>query len=235
MILQELYLCYKDLRQYVDPREAGRTDPVPHLPVTCKDLLLQLLELDPPLGYAIIEQLTFKDNPSLSHHNEQLQSIHLECLFSVLSTLKKAVGDGGEEMQRTPGSLVKHLLHLLALFKPRQEMKNLQLKVFLQELSAFLSSKQTVISLNRVYSALLGRETTYLIEVFCEVDHQYRMQQRQNCERDIQGCMLSDIGHRILSLCQDDKRKQSWRDLFLTSLKHEKHFLDLIMVRAIRT
>ena len=218
------------------PQSAGR-----QLPLPCEDWLTTLLSTDPSLGHALLQQLTGPDTEHFQKNNSRLQGIHLRCLQASLTELRYlaavVASDQAPLDPNLQASLTKHFTDLLCLFNPQPSLMDLALTHFLEELLEFLSQDGArYLSLEVVYSALLGREDTFLLEEFCKIEHDERMRAHRAAGRSVAGADDLDLcerGHQVLGLCYHGDRDQAWRDLFLTSLRHDRHFLDLIMVSLV--
>lgn len=180
-----------------------------------------------PKPYSV-KQVNKELQTKILDHRQSLDGLHLKCLCQMLSDLIKA-SYHPPTSQLILQRLVGNFCHLLALFDPHPD-SSLPLAAFFRDLCGLLDKPGAVqLHLNTVYSVLLGRDTTFLFEHFCQVQTELKELQRVKI---LPGSLdiLSPWQQTVLSIALSPDRQHSWKEMYLCCRKQGKHFLDAVMV-----
>ncbi len=237
-MFQELYSYHREAFSSTLTGKPVPKSAVPFLSHQTQVFLKHIFLQDSALGHALLQALKVKDNDLYIRNNALLQGLHLKCLNVLLETLKGLASDSQEE--GSPSKTVRHFLELLSLFNPDSDMvKDPQVTTFLHDLCLFiLQTGSGNLPLRLIYSALLGRADTDLLEKLCTVEYEVRMKKHEesvSLDKGNSTAEMSKLHKYMLSLSFNPDRPHAWKDLYLLCLKQETHFLDLIMVGFIIT
>lgn len=204
----------------------------------------------PCLGCALLQALKAESGHPLQPRNRLLCAMHLQCLSSLLKRLRICQDQGTFRDTSEADSLhvegtedenlQQSFYELLALFNPTSEdCKTLPVKEFLSQLAESVLkgnddqiTKQPIFHRDHVYSSLLGQETTTLLEQYLEcetkvIEDKYISQSK--LDEDVKYSLFKSE-KCLIGLSVDKDRPHAWRDYYLSAVKQERHFIDMIMV-----
>ena len=112
---------------------------------------------------------------------------------------------------------------VLAFFDPEKQFTELHAPVrkLFEELVQTLNGRKSAIT--KIYFALVGKSSTWMMEVFLQVSYKLRWKEMTNGSTDEMSVWLKAV-------CEEGNRKTAWRDMYTVCLQQNKHFLDMVMV-----
>ena len=228
VFFQELYVLHSPTRsQHLQHNvESGL------LSSQCEQFLGRLLLDHPSNGCALLHFLLSANTPHKSARDDQLLQCHLTSLTLMFHQLKMSK----TENRQLDADLQKFYC-LLAGFHPssRQLAGGIPVKEFLQEIIEILHHDPSFLHWDQVYSALLGRNGSHLVELFNRVHCQYTFHFYQSAECRKVGVFLddklTDFQKCIVGLSRNRARSEAWRDVYTVCWMENRHFVDSILVR----
>lgn len=214
VFFQELYIYHNKLCHSSKSENAE----LPRLTKSCWDNIRNLLLSDPALGVSILEALAPTDK-----HSGEVQDFFVLTLEGLLEEVTQVLEEGKSGNQDPGLTIADNICTLLALCSLRIVPNVDKLKSFLRNLCKFHLSFPNVIKIETLYSALLGRDESSILQEFCNAYF----------EEILKVDILDDVsedGQKVLSLCKSGDRKEMWKNLSILSYHQRRHFLDLIMV-----
>ena len=172
------------------------------------------------------------DSSGNTESDDRFLLCHLTSLTLILHRLK--LPDNGNNHQ-LDGDL-KKFDSLLAGFDPsaRQLVAGIPVRELLQEIIEILHQDASILRWDRVYSSLLGRTTSHLVELFGDVHcrHTFNLYQSTECRNVgvFRDDKLTDFQKCIVGLSRNPARSQAWRDMYTVCWTEDRHFLDSILV-----
>ena len=221
--------------------------------------LHDVLISSPALGHALICNLTVPNSPAHLLNNEALQLLYVKGIQGALETLTQLrVPEGGEttdsdsqyESDHTYPSLIHRtqsiakecrrltvlVYDLLSLMDTQPDMARVsvdKLFVCLLELCHRVGA-DLVVSFNaeKIYSCLLGRASTYLIERLHHAEDYIRMKVMGRGGGMGEKGVLASV--QSFELLKRTSSPRDWRELFYFAHHDRRHFLESVLVREER-
>ena len=201
------------------------------LSADCEQFVGRLLLEHPSKGCALLHALVTANASHNTATDDQLLVCHLTSLTLLLHQLKVP---GSENDQF--GEDLHKFYSLLARFEPspRQLRTCVPIGELLQEIINILHQESSFLRWDRVYSALLGRNGSHLVELFNHVHCRYTFNSYQSAECRNVGVFLddklTDFQKCIVGLSRNLARDEAWKDMFTICWMENRHFLDSIVV-----
>ena len=212
--------------------------------------------ISPALGHALIQALTVPANPHYLSNNQLLQNAYVDCIRECLESLAAissrdefetdssydsqyesdhASGGGVSSAHRECERLINSVYSLLALIDPVPEMSKLVKKLdsvfhslLLSEFSVSPELPSLRFETGRIYSCLLGRSSSFLVNRLQEVEEYLRMKSSAESTAESQS-VEQGRGGKALSL-RSLSSKEEWRDHFYEAIFDHKHILENVLV-----
>ena len=210
---------------------------VSHLHAATVTFLKQLLIENPELAHAIITEITAKGR-GFAENNEILQMLYIDLLEELLLSARPRPSSTDPTTCVVPETAEGDAVYqLLSFMDPSLEMLRLSdhLEKLFEELIKRTTTKGTSMHLDkeRLYSCLLGRSTTFLIDAFCRIENRIRFQSslQPNATMNFQTSqVLSPTAQICYSQSFVEDRKWAWQQLFFHSQLERNHFLENMVV-----
>ncbi|XP_064623470.1 zinc finger FYVE domain-containing protein 26-like isoform X2 [Lineus longissimus] len=229
-IVKELYLFHRRLHMKTS-RQIDYL--VPKLSEECIAFLKNLMLEKPSLCHSFLQALSVINEPVHFQHNQELQSIYLDCLQGILHRLCR--GNPAAILCKddcryckivsdipTCDNLTVKFYQILSLYNPHDSTdEELYRNLFRQILDVSYNG-DNILQLDMVYSCLLGRTSACLVEAFAQLDN----------ERRFLGSSTTGAA-TFLQFCNDMDRLKSWKNIYLLCIKQKQHFFDSLMQSAI--
>lgn len=206
----------------------------------CQEFLASVLHARPALGAALLQALCAATDSTAPQITESFHLLHLRCLHHIFNAIKEVAHcSTALETADRLRMLTEKFYDVLAFFDPNPTMVHLQtsLREFFLSLLKTIhelragGNSSTLLEEHFIYSALLGRETPYLVQVYTESEQILRTEDSLSAEKSL--APVADLSHVeicLVAAARLSDRKEAWRRMSLMCVKHQKHFLDLIMV-----
>ncbi|XP_070571338.1 zinc finger FYVE domain-containing protein 26-like isoform X2 [Ptychodera flava] len=199
---------------------------IPSLTAASLVVLKKTLQRDPVLAHTIINYLT-KKNVDHLENNTALQQLYVDSITEDLAALKSQC-DSKDTSSTEVNVTSNHLCQTLMLFDPTQDMNSLQIQRLFWEISTLIQNHQ-IIEEQDIYSALLGRDTSFLMQQYCLVQNEFRSDLLKTSGRP---SVKEDV--RVnLQLSQCENRTNAWKDMFHMCVKSESHMLESTVETAL--
>ncbi|XP_077991490.1 zinc finger FYVE domain-containing protein 26-like [Glandiceps talaboti] len=225
-VLKGLYNYHNHLLTYQDAG-AGFVDVIPTLDSECLEALGRIVEKDPVLGYTIINYISLKGNEEHFENNQKLQQTYVDCIHKDLQALRN---ESLEDF--SVSGIVRHMCDTLKLLDPAPNMRALQIRPLFREILRLLAEKPSIVQYCDVYSALMGRDTVYLIQQFFDVENEFRQEIVKHS--DLSMSYVKDNIDISLQVSQHKNIENYWKDMFYRCLKSESHALENIVQTALQ-
>ena len=195
----------------------------------------------PALGHTLIQSLIVHGSIVFEKNNLILYNIYLQCLHTLLSEIDNNIVNASEMVVHRTGTsnstdvneaIIGRFYDILSMFDPPKSIKGPSFTKFLEDLYKISNVDDSPLRLDSVYSCFLGKSSQFILDEFSETWSNLCNGGYQNvC---VSAGFLTDVGRSVLGLCQEGDNVTRgafpWKDLYLLSLKHQKHFLDTFIV-----
>ena len=194
------------------------------IPSACGVVLLN----NPRIGHFVICMLIKKhSNANLS---VELHTLYLQTLEKLVERLKRDdVNDPDSKL--TAKNCVLHLLssHDGVI----SDNESSRFESALESLNGYLQSANSVLTADEIYMSLMGKESCELLAAFTESQWKYKrkMFEQQYRASGKPEAVLEEM--LLLHILHDHDRKDAWRHIFRLIREKQKHFLDMVVVRAV--
>ena len=200
----------------------------------CEHFLGRLLLENPLKGCSLLHSLKAVDSSGNAARDDKCLLCHLTSLTVILHRLKVS-DDANNQLD---GDLQKFYC-LLAGFDPsaRQLGAGIPVRELLLKIIEILHQETSFLRWDRVYSSLLGRSASHLVELFGQVHcrHTFDLYQSTECRNAgvFRDDKLTDFQKCIVGLSRNPGRGQAWRDMYTVCWTEDRDFLDSILVWSI--
>ena len=128
------------------------------------------------------------------------------------------------------GAIIAKFYDVLSVFDPPRTIKGPSLAKLLEDLCNMCNVEGSPLKLDSVYSCLIGKSSQFILDEFCEV--QWNLSNK--CRGSVVASLPTNVGKTLLGMCQKtdniNRSEFPWRDLYLLCMKHQRHFLDTLIV-----
>lgn len=195
-----------------------------------------LLDQDPEFGHAIISQLNSKAKTFLEN-NQTLQELYISGIQQLLGKLARCdARNTGKADLEIVDSMKNQLYTMLSVMNPTPEMVSLlsPLESLFTSLIQHSKSLETPqLDIGNLYSSLLQRPTSFLLQNFCNVENNLRFNSDVEGNGALGGSILlpNQAAYVCLSQSNMKDRTEAMKFLFFHAL-NGNHVLENIVVSA---
>ncbi|KAL5009258.1 hypothetical protein ScPMuIL_014839 [Solemya velum] len=197
---------------------------IPTFSVALLTFLKQTLAANPLLGHNIVSAITFSD-PTFKKNNEILQSLYVSTINDLLDNLlHPEVGKDSDLKIRD------RVYELLAYFDPEQYGNYLVLRELFDRFLEITSSDGQLLNKNSIFSVLMGRDSCYLLDEFCNLSYDFETKKILSvCRKTLHGVDLDDDQKWILGVSEIADSSQRLGMMLMFCLRKKKHLLETIL------
>ena len=209
------------------------------------------MDVDAPLGHVIIESLLSDTTSDSKKVGMSLQSIYVKCIHQSLTELRQMKNkleakqvlpaqesDGNDELEQETvptvqdvtekaNHLMQKVYETLSFINPIYAPEDSQLDILflhLLKINVDLCECGAVrFDPARLYSCLLHKNSSLLIEKLQEVEEFLRQNKSFTPPGLEEGCVIKDL--------KPPSEEEKWKSRFFSTLRDSKHFLEDVMVR----
>ena len=225
------------------------SEPVSPFQSAVLSFLHNVLISKPGTGHALIRNLTVPNSPTHLVNNEALQLLYMDAIQESLEAMLQlklpeaietdsdsqyesdhtwtTMNQGRQTVTKECQRLTNLVYDLLSFMDPQPDMSRVsidKLLVNLLELNHELGPDKPIrFEASSIYSCLLGRSSSYLIQRVHNAEEYVRLKSASNGA----GVKSSEWSLRLVT---ETSSPQDWRGLFYHAYHDHKHFLECVMV-----